>query len=130
MRSLLFPLVAGLSVAVLPACSPEPWAALGAADLVSVVVLGRSPGDVGVSAITGRDCSVVRLDRGQTYCTPRNQPPPPEPFCTRSLGVVDCWANPEALLPAPQRPVGDSPLPNAAQDRYRRAPWPKSLTAN
>lgn len=124
MRPLLLLLVAGL-----PACSPEPWAALGAADVISVVVLGRSLGDAGVSALTGRDCSVVRLDQGGTYCAPRNQPPPPEPFCTRSLGVVDCWANPDAL-PAPQRPVGDAPPPTAAQDRYRRAPWPKALNAN
>ena len=72
---------------------------------------------------------MVRLDRGQTYCTPRNQPPPPEPFCTRSLGTVDCWANPE-MLPAPQRFVGDDPPPTEAQDRYRRARWPKALTAN
>ena len=118
-----------LLLASLPACSPEPWAALGAADVVSVVVLGRSLGDVGVSALTGRDCSVVRLDQGRTYCTPRNQPPPPEPFCTRSLGVVDCWTNPE-LLPGPQRPVGDAPPPTEAQDRYRRASWPKALNAN
>ena len=122
-------LAAGLLLAGLPACSPEPWAVLGAVDVVSIVVLGRSLGDVGVSAVTGRDCSVVRLDRGQTYCTPRNQPPPPEPFCTRSLGTVDCWANPE-VLPGPQRFVADAPPPTEAQDRYRRARWPKALNAN
>jgi len=126
-RSLL--LLLACLLASLPACSPEPWAALGAADVVSVVVLGRSLGDVGVSALTGRDCSVVRLDQGRTYCTPRNQQPPPDPFCTRSLGVVDCWTNPE-VLPGPQHPVGDTPPPTAAQDRYRRASWPKTLNAN
>jgi len=106
----------------------DPTGALAAADVASVVVFGRGIADIGVSAISGRDCSIVRLDRGLTYCAPRDSPPNPGPFCTRSLGVVDCWINPEAL-PMPQRQVSDTPAPTAAQEQYRRARWPKSLTA-
>ena len=105
----------------------EPTGALLAADVASVAVFGRGIGDIGVSAITGRDCSVVRLDRGQTYCVPLDGAPGREPVCTRSLGVVDCWSNPGALPPG-TREVADGPPPTPAQLRYRRAPWPKALT--
>ncbi|MBC7801050.1 MAG: hypothetical protein H7Z10_10540 [Gemmatimonadaceae bacterium] len=121
MRAILWAMAA-----MIPGCAAEPTGAFLAADVASVVVFGRGIGDIGVSAITGRDCSVVRLDRGLTYCAPRDLPPTRGPFCTRSLGVVDCWADP-AALPAPQQEVADGPAPTDAQDRYRRARWPKSL---
>lgn len=126
MRSMLLMLLIGLS-----GCAHwvEPTGALAVAEVASVVVFGRGIVDIGVSAISGRDCSIVRLDRGLTYCAARDPPPDPGPFCTRSLGVVDCWSNPEAL-PGLQREVADGPAPSAAQDRYRRAPWPKTLTAS
>ena len=125
MRSMLLMLLVGLS-----GCAHwvEPTGALAAADIASVVVFGRGIADIGISAISGRDCSIVRLDRGLTYCAARDTAPDPGPFCTRSLGVVDCWSNPEAL-PMPQRQVADGPAPTAAQEQYRHARWPKSLTA-
>ena len=114
----------------IPGCAHwvEPTGALVAAEIASVVVFGRGIVDIGASAISGRDCSIVRLDRGLTYCAPVEPPPAPGPFCTRSLGVVDCWINPEAL-PTPQRPLADGPAPTPAQEQYRHARWPKSLTA-
>ena len=125
MRSMLLMLLVGLS-----GCAHwvEPTGALAAADIASVVVFGRGIADIGISAISGRDCSIVRLDRGLTYCAARDTAPDPGPFCTRSLGVVDCWSNPEAL-PMPQRQVADGPAPTMAQEQYRHARWPKSLTA-
>src|SRR4051794_8988667 len=125
MRALIF-----LLLPVLPGCAgwTEPTGALAAVDIVSVVVFGRGLGDLGISALSGRDCSIVRLDRGQTYCAPRDGPTRPGPFCTRSLGHVDCWADP-GLLPAPQREVADTPGPTPEQLRYRAAPWPKSFNA-
>lgn len=124
-RSLLLALLAGL-----PGCANwvDPTGALIAADVASVVVFGRGIADIGVSAISGRDCSIVRLDRGLTYCAPRDTTPDPVPFCTRSLGVVDCWTNPEALSTL-QRQVADTPGPTLAQQEYRHARWPKSLSA-
>lgn len=47
--------------------------------------------------LTGIDCSMVRLQQGRPYCNVHEPPPAPPPFCTRSLGSVDCWANPQAL---------------------------------
>ena len=115
---------------LIPGCAHwvEPTGALAAADVASVVVFGRGIADIGVSAISGRDCSIVRLDRGLTYCAPIDPPPDPGPFCTRSLGTVDCWISP-AVLPMPQQPVADTPPPTPAQEQYRHARWPKSLTA-
>jgi hypothetical protein len=109
---------------LLAGCVNATPSAISITDAASVAVFGRGVIDMGVSAVTGRDCSVVRLDKGQTYCAPTD-PPPPERLCTRTLATVDCW--PEAAGPA--RPgVGDTPPPNAAQERYRTARWPKSLT--
>jgi hypothetical protein len=71
----------------------------------SVAAIGRSPVGAVVSVATGPDCSVVRLDRGQGYCRPEEAPPAPPPYCTRSLGRVDCWAAP---LPG-RRGVADGP---------------------
>ncbi len=100
---------------------------LAAADTASVVVFGRSLADIGVSALTGRDCSVVRLDRLQDYCAPLEPPYGPPPFCTRTLADVVCWSDPERFA-APPRPVADGPALTGAQERDRLARWPKSLS--
>ena len=106
----------------------QPAGALVVAEAASVMVLGRGIVDLGVSAVSGRDCSIVRLDRGQGYCAPAEQPVATE-YCTRTLGTVDCWTDP-ALLPQPQRGVADIPPATPVQERYRLARWPKSLFAN
>ncbi|GAC1344108.1 MAG: hypothetical protein NVSMB18_21130 [Acetobacteraceae bacterium] len=126
MRSLLIVLLALLS-----GCAgwTAPTGALLAADAASVVVFGRGIADLGVSAISGRDCSIVRLDQGLTYCAPFDAQEPPPVFCTRSLGVVDCWADP-AMAPPPRQGVADTPPPSPDQLHYRAARWPKSLNAS
>lgn len=125
MRAILLAFVLSLA-----ACSDPAGvtAAVIVAEGASVAVFGRGIGDIGVSAITGRDCSIVRLDRGQTYCAPRYLGPEPQAFCTRSLGVVDCWTDP-ATLPPDVHSVADLPPPTPAQVEYREARWPKSLFA-
>ena len=128
---LLTPLLAAplLAAPLLAAChgGPGPGGALLAAEGASVAVLGRGIGDTIVSAVTGKDCSIVRLEQGRSWCAPEDRLPAP-PYCTRSLGVVDCWASP-ALLPAPGRGVADQPRPNPAQERWLAARWPKSINA-
>lgn len=113
-----------LLLVALGGCAP----AVGfvATDIASVAVFGRGLGDIGVSAITGRDCSVVRLDTGKTYCAPRDDTPPPQPFCTRTIGSVNCWADPY-LVPQQQHELGYTPPPSEDQLRYRSARWPKAL---
>ena len=93
-------------------------------DVASVAVMGRSPGDAVVSAISGRDCSVVHLEKSEPWGTPKEKPPEPPAFCTRSLGVPDCWADPKAL-PNKPREIADGPrtlTPEQEADRTKR--WP------
>jgi hypothetical protein len=90
----------------------------------TVAVFGRSPPDLVVSLISGKDCSVVRLDEGKSYCKPIEPPPKAPEFCTRSLGTVNCWADPAHL---PDRPtqVADGPISlSPAQEADRTARWP------
>ena len=105
-------------------------AALGitaAVEAASVTVLGRDALDVGVSVVTGRDCSVVRLDRQLPYCAPREQPPAAPPFCSKTLGLPECWSDPASFVVLP-RQLADSPGLTPEQVRQVGARWPKSLS--
>ncbi|MSP03323.1 MAG: hypothetical protein EXR07_20110 [Acetobacteraceae bacterium] len=88
----------------------------------SIVIFHRSPADMLVSVVTGRDCSIVHLDKGERYCRPREQPPEVPVFCTRSLGVADCWAEP-AKLPNAPREIADGPRPLTREQEADRAKW-------
>ena len=103
-------------------------AVLGAADGATVAVFGRDVVDIGVSAVTGRDCSVVRLDRRQPYCAPREHLPPEALLCSRTLADVTCWVNPEVFAVRPHQ-VADTPAPTREQVRQIEGRWPKSLTS-
>jgi hypothetical protein len=90
----------------------------------SVATIQRTPLDAVYSLVTGKDCSLVRLGQGKTYCRPVEPPPEAPPFCTRSLGVVDCWQD-AASLPGRPRGVADGPAtltPEQEANRVRR--WP------
>jgi hypothetical protein len=92
--------------------------------LVSVLLPAGcgAPVDVTMSAAGGRVCSV---DKGERHCHPELKPPEPQAFCTRSLGVPDCWADP-AALPNHPREIADGPrtlTPEQEADRTRW--WPK-----
>ena len=87
-----------------------------------LLIFHRTPFDMAVSAVSGRDCSVVYLDRLEAYCRPRELAPERPVFCTRSLGVPDCWADP-AKLPDHPREIADGPRTlTPEQDRAGR--WP------
>jgi hypothetical protein len=91
----------------------------------SVAAIQRTPADAAYSWWTGRDCSAVRLDQGKTYCRPVEPKPQPPDFCTRSLGAVNCWLDPDSV-PGHLRGVADGPseLSEAQEaDRVRRWPW-------
>ena len=101
-----------------PAAPVSPAVAVG-----SIVVIGRTPLDVLISAVTGRDCSIVHWDAGGRYCHAKENPPEEPVYCTRSLGVPDCWAYPGTV---PNRPRGlaDGPVGlTPAQERDRTKGW-------
>lgn len=117
-RLLLLSLLSGCGISLV-----EPAGAFVAASAASVPVFGRSVPDVLYSGITGKDCSVVRLEQGKTYCRAADPPIAPPPVCTRSLGTIECWTNPEAFA-VPLRSVADAPSPTAEQEAYRTRRWP------
>lgn len=90
----------------------------------SVTTIGRAPTDAVYSLVTGKDCSVVRLDQGKSYCRPQEPVPPQPEFCTRSLGVVDCWQDAERM--SQRYPgVADGPTTlTADQEANRTRRWP------
>ena len=100
-------------------------AAVATASVIGTIpVFGRSPLDVIYSGLTGKDCSIVRLDEGKTYCRPVEPPPEPPRFCTRSLGTVDCWADP-ATVTGNTTPVADGPMSLTPQQEANRVrTWP------
>jgi hypothetical protein len=90
----------------------------------SIAVIHRSPFDALYSVVSGKDCSIVRLDQGKGYCRPEEPPPAAQPYCTRSLGVADCWRDPASLPDhPPDLAAGPQTLtPQQEADRTRR--WP------
>lgn len=108
-----------LCLTLLAGCDGPGLFAASAVNVASLTLTGRAVPDLVVSGVSGRDCSVARLDRGQSYCGPSNAEPPPAPFCTRSLGSVDCWTRPPLAVPA-QRGAGDAPVPVGGDMRR----WP------
>ena len=113
----MFLLVPLISFGCGPAAPFDAGAAVG-----SIVIFHRTPVDMVVSAVSGRDCSIVYLDQGERYCRPRERPPERPAFCTQSLGVPDCWADP-ATLPNRPRGLADGPAGLTVEqerDRTRR----------
>ena len=99
---------------------------LAVADVATVTIFGRDIVDLGTSGISGRDCSIVRLEQGKTYCAPKEQLPPALPYCTRSLADVQCWSDPDHLSPR-GRSVADQPALTPEQEKQVAARWPKSM---
>lgn len=89
---------------------------IAGAEITSFAVLQRGMFDAVYSLITGKDCSVINIERRGEYCRSAVVAQPVA-FCTRSIGDVDCWtvANPYG----PQRPVTDIPPPPVARTPVR-----------
>jgi hypothetical protein len=119
---LLVPLVL-VPLLLLTGCDPV-TEGIASAGVASVAVLGRTPIDAGYSLVTGKDCSAVRLEQGKTYCRPTEPLPDTPPYCTRSLGVVDCWQDP-ATVPNVAPQVADGPHAlSPVQEKDRTRSWP------
>jgi hypothetical protein len=104
-----------VSLLLLAGCGAEN--ALGPAAAVQIgttAVLGRGPVEAVYSLATGRDCSLANWAAERRFCAQEEAAAAPR-YCTRSLGVVDCWAVADPY--GPQRGVGDTPARPALQDR-------------
>ncbi len=120
-------LIPFLWTALLGGCAAGEVVAGGATmggTVAAIAVFQRTPIDAVYSLVSGRDCSVVRWDRGLSYCRAEEPPPVPPPFCSRSLGGVDCWRDPTSLANRP-RELADGPRTlTAAQEAHRTRRWP------
>lgn len=96
------------ALALLPGCSGPALVGVAAGNVASLALIQRTVPDAVVTVVSGEDCSIVNRDLGLPYCVPRPQAPPAPPFCTRSLGAVDCWERPPPADP-PRRGVADGP---------------------
>jgi len=61
----------------------------------TVMVTEKTSFDHAVSALSGKDCSVVRKEAGRTYCVEDERHPTPAAFCYRTLGDVTCYDRPD-----------------------------------
>ena len=119
--SLVLPIVLSGCATVTPMIGAE---LVGAATVGSVAAIGRTPVDAAYSLVTGKDCSLVHLDQGKTYCRRPEPKPDVPPYCTRSLGVVDCWQNPAAVQNLGPS-VADGPKSlTPTQESNRTRSWP------
>jgi hypothetical protein len=110
-------------LSLLSGCGPTD-VGIGVVSAASIPIFHRSPLDMAVSTASGRDCSAVYLDKGEHYCRPKDRTPETPEFCTRSLGVPDCWDDPSKLLNHP-REIADGPrtlTEDQEADRTKR--WP------
>jgi hypothetical protein len=87
-------------------------------------MLERTAVDALVSVMTGLDCSSVRWDSGRGYCVLPESPPPIPPYCSNSLGGVDCWRDPALLANRPHELANGPRFLTADQAAYRTCPWP------
>ncbi|MBL6927970.1 MAG: hypothetical protein ISR44_02255 [Rhodospirillales bacterium] len=60
-----------------------------------------------VSMSSGKDCSLVRKERGMTYCKEDEVIPRPEVYCYRELAKVTCYDKPDTRQ-GERRQVGDN----------------------
>lgn len=79
------------------ACSAVPYYA--GFEGVSVIATEKTMEDHVISLASGKNCSVVRLERGMTYCEEDEVIPKPEVYCYQELGDVTCYEAPDPTNP-------------------------------
>lgn len=60
-----------------------------------VVATDKTIADNVISLASGKDCSLVRKERGMTYCVEDEVIPRPEVYCYRELAGVTCYDKPD-----------------------------------
>ena len=61
------------------------------------------------------------------FCASLQPLPTPPPYCTRSIGAVDCWVRPPLTIPYRPGVADGRTALNAAQEAQRRQCWPGLL---
>ena len=104
-------LVIAISVlAALSACGAIP----GFAQIegMTTVATEKPLSDHFVSFFSGKNCSVVRREKGQTYCEEDElRSAAPKVYCYRSIGGVNCYDRPDPFDGQSYRPLEETPPP-------------------
>lgn len=61
------------------------------------------------------------------FCAPQAPLPDPPPYCTRSIGAVDCWRSPPLTMPARPGLADGRQALTPAQAARRAQCWPGVL---
>ena len=109
-----------LSLLALGGCSlatgaPGSVPSLAGVEAVTVIGTDKTLGDHIVSFTTGKNCSTVRRQTGQTYCEEDEVVPPEEIYCYRTLGRVSCYRTPRPKSEGDT--VGHTPAPAPGRTR-------------
>jgi hypothetical protein len=98
-----------------------PWG-YGAASTASYITTQKFFGDHLVSAVTGRDCTVLEvvddLLKFEDLCIPPQALVEAPLFCRKTLGAFDCYREPNPYGPRRNR------IANAAPSRFPGVPQP------
>lgn len=79
--------------------------------LLAAALLGGCAAPIGRNGLPiGLGQAACELIPGNRCCRRPPLPPPPPIYCTRTLGVPDCWSDP-SRLPDQPHPLVDTPIP-------------------
>lgn len=111
--------VLGAASMVLGGCAVPVAAAIGAAEFTTLTSTKKSMVDHVTSSAVGENCSIVAFTETGRYCQAEVTVQRPPVYCYRSLGGVDCYAQPD-----PSR-VGDPGLasPPPIRTTHRDKGW-------
>lgn len=83
---------AALCLLVVSCSAMPPYAMV---DGAVVVTTEKTMADHAISLASGKDCSLVRLEQGTTYCEEDEVVPHPSLYCYRELAGVTCYDRPD-----------------------------------
>ena len=104
-----------------------PGAAAGiaiGANVLALTTIHRTIPDAVISLVSGKDCSMARLDENKSYCREPYPLPPPPPYCTQTLGEVECWRDPQDMPDLPPQVAEGAQTLSPLQLRNRNRRWP------
>lgn len=64
------------------------------ASVSSLMTTGKTVPDQVISLAARKDCSVLRRQRGRTYCREDEPNPAPNVYCFNNLGGIECYSRP------------------------------------
>ncbi len=109
LRSLILAL-AVLAAAALASCGAVPGFAQ--VEGATTIATEKPLSDHFVSFMSGKNCSTIRREKGQTYCEEDElRSAAPKVYCYRSIGGVNCYDRPDPFDGQTYQPLEETPPP-------------------